>query len=39
MPERYLIHLFGHDGPKSLSSYFKKKMLIHSLNAYTFINS
>ena len=28
MPERYLIHLLGHDGPKSLSSYLKKKMLI-----------
>ena len=26
MPERYLIHLLGHDGPKSLSHYLKKKM-------------
>eukprot|EP00828_Plagiopyla_frontata_P026660 TRINITY_DN3481_c0_g1_i2.p1 TRINITY_DN3481_c0_g1~~TRINITY_DN3481_c0_g1_i2.p1 ORF type:complete len:293 (+),score=45.09 TRINITY_DN3481_c0_g1_i2:179-1057(+) len=38
MPERYLIHLLGHDGPKSLSHYLKKKMFVHSLNAYSFIS-
>ena len=34
MPEKYLIHLLGHDGPKSLSAYLKKKMLIYKYIYY-----